>query len=145
MDVADVCAAIRECAIAQISNSAADIDQLLCDGKTIRGSIEPISGGGLAFIAQVTLYSGPWGWRSLRPATPQLRTMSVLCSRSCMGELDPEWVLIQADALHMQQPSLVYTIARPLGLNILLSITLNFNMPAFLTRLAIESSFCFTS
>jgi hypothetical protein len=33
----------------------------VCDGKTLRGSIEPTGGGGSAFIAQVTLYSAALG------------------------------------------------------------------------------------
>ena len=56
VDVAALCAAIRDCTIAQMPGGAADLDQLVCDGKTLRGSIEPTTGGGSAFIAQVTLY-----------------------------------------------------------------------------------------
>ena len=71
---------------------------------TLRGSIEPTAGGGSAFIAQVTLYSA---------------ALSVAISQACyatgenhkradleqlMGQLDLEGVLIQADALHTQQP-----------------------------------------
>lgn len=52
------CAAIPDCSIAQIFGGAADLDQLVCDNKMLRGSIKPTAGGGSAFIAQVTLYSG---------------------------------------------------------------------------------------
>jgi hypothetical protein len=38
--VVALCAAIRDCTIAQIPDGAADLDQLVCDGKTLRGSIE---------------------------------------------------------------------------------------------------------
>jgi len=61
VDVAALCAAIRDWTIAQISCGAADLDQLVCDGKTLRGSIKPTAGGGSAFIAQVTLYSAALG------------------------------------------------------------------------------------
>ena len=61
VDVAALCAAIRDWTIAQIPGGAADLDQLACDGKTLRGSIEPTPGGGSAFIAQVTLYSAALG------------------------------------------------------------------------------------
>ena len=61
VDVAAVCAAIRDWTIAQIPGGADDLDQLICDGKTLRGSIEPTSCGGSAFIAQVTLYSAALG------------------------------------------------------------------------------------
>jgi hypothetical protein len=61
VDVAPLCAAIRDWTIAQIPGGAADLDQLVCDGKTLRGSIEPTPGSGSAFIAQVTLYSAALG------------------------------------------------------------------------------------
>jgi hypothetical protein len=37
---------------------AADLDRLVCDGKTLRGSIVPTAGGGSAFIAQVCYATG---------------------------------------------------------------------------------------
>jgi hypothetical protein len=55
VDVAALCAAIRGWTIAQIPGSAVDLDQLVCDGTTLRGSIEPSAGGGSAFLTQVTL------------------------------------------------------------------------------------------
>jgi hypothetical protein len=61
VDVAALCAPIRDWTIAQIPDGAADLDQVVCDGKTLRGSIEPTAGGGSAFIAQVTLYSAALG------------------------------------------------------------------------------------
>ena len=57
VDVAAICAAIRDWTIAQILGGAAELDQLICDGKTLRGSIETTAGGGSGFMAQVTLYS----------------------------------------------------------------------------------------
>ena len=99
VDVSALCAEIRDWTIAQIPGGAADLDQLVCDGKTLRGSIEPTAGGGSAFIAQVTLYSAALGVaycfssrrlrlrRSLtataRLATPPAKTMSGRCSNSC--------------------------------------------------------------
>jgi hypothetical protein len=56
-----VCADIPDWTIAQIPCGTTDSDQLICDGKTLRGSIEPTSGGGSAFIDQVTLYSAALG------------------------------------------------------------------------------------
>lgn len=61
MDVASICAAIRDWTLAQIPGSATDLDQLVCDGKTLRGSIESTATGSSAFIAQVTLYSAALG------------------------------------------------------------------------------------
>ena len=89
VDVAAICGAIRDWTIAQIPGGASDLDQLICDGKTLRGSIEPTNGGGSAFIAQACY------------ATTENHERSVL--QKLLGELDLEGVLIQADALHTQQ------------------------------------------
>jgi hypothetical protein len=45
----------------QIQGGAADLDQLVCDGKTLRGLIVPTAVGGSAFIAQVALYFADLG------------------------------------------------------------------------------------
>ena len=50
VDVAAICSAIRDWTIAQIPGGISDLDQLVCDGKTLRGSIEPTSGGGSVFM-----------------------------------------------------------------------------------------------
>ena len=104
VDVAALCAAIRDWTIAQIPGGAADLDQLVCDGKTLRGSIEPTAGGGSAFIAQVTLYSAALGVAINQAchATGENHERAVL--RQLLGELNLEGVLIQADALHTQKP-----------------------------------------
>ena len=49
VDVTAVCGVIRDWTIAQIPGGAADLDQLVCDGKTLRGSIEPLLRWGLCF------------------------------------------------------------------------------------------------
>ena len=41
VDVTALCAAIRDWTIAQIPGGAEELDQLVCDGKTLRESIEP--------------------------------------------------------------------------------------------------------
>ncbi|QPN70345.1 transposase family protein [Synechococcus sp. CBW1108] len=104
VDVAALCTAIRDWTIAQILGGASDLDQLVCDDKTLRGSIEPTAGGGSAFIAQVTLYSAALGVAISQAccATGENHERAVL--RQLLGELDLEGVLIQADALHTQRP-----------------------------------------
>ena len=89
VEMAAICGAVRDWTIAQIPGGASDLDQLICDGKTLRGSIEPTNGGGSAFIAQACY------------ATTENHERSVL--QKLLGELDLEGVLIQADALHTQQ------------------------------------------
>jgi hypothetical protein len=105
VDVAALCAAIRDWTIAQIPGGASDLDQLVCDGKTLRGSIEPTPAGGSAFIAQVTLYSAALGVAISQAcyATGENHERAVL--RQLLGDLvELEGVLIQADALHTQKP-----------------------------------------
>ncbi len=72
----------------------------LCDGKTLRGSIESTAGGGSAFIAQVSLYFAALGAATSQAcyATGENHEPSVL--RQLLGALDLEGVLIQAGALH---------------------------------------------
>ena len=104
VDVAALSAGIRAWTMAQIPGGAADLDQLVCDGKTLRGSIVPTAGGGSAFIAQVTLYSAALGLAIAQAcyATGENHERAVL--KQLLGELDLGGVLIQADALHTQKP-----------------------------------------
>ena len=103
VDLPALCSAIRDWTIAQIPCGADDLDQLVCDGKTLRGSIEPTPGGGSAFIAQVTLYSAALGVAISQAcyATGANHERAVL--RQLLGELDLDGVLVQADALHTQK------------------------------------------
>jgi len=104
VDVAALCAAIRDWIIAQVPSAATDLDQLVCDGNTLRGSIEATAGGGSAFISQVTLYSAALGVAISQAcyATAENHERAVL--KQLLGELNLEGVLIQADALHTQKP-----------------------------------------
>jgi len=104
VDVAALCVAIRDWTIAQIPGGADDLKQLVCEGKCLRGSIEPTPGGGSAFIAHVKLYSAALGVAISQAcyATGENHERAVL--RQLLGELDLEGVLIQADALHTQRP-----------------------------------------
>ncbi len=104
VDVEALCAAIRDWTIAQIPGDAMDLDQLVCNGKTLRGSIESTPGGGSAFIAQVTLYSAALGVAISQAcyATGENHERAVF--RQLLGDLDLKGVLIQADALHTQKP-----------------------------------------
>jgi len=61
VDMAALCAAIRDWSIDKIPCGAVDLDQLVCYDKSLKGSIEPTAGGGSVFIAQVRLYSADQG------------------------------------------------------------------------------------
>ena len=58
MDVKSLCTAIRDWTIAQIPGGAEDLDQLVCDGKAMRGSVEPTASGGSTYGLQPT--ASPW-------------------------------------------------------------------------------------
>ena len=98
--MASVCAVIRDWTLAQIPRGATDLDQLACDGKTLRGSIEATGSGGSAFIAQVTLYSAALGLAIAQGcyATNQGNEHAEL--KKLLGEQDLEGVLNQSVALH---------------------------------------------
>jgi hypothetical protein len=85
-----------------------DFDQLVCDGKTLRGSIQPTAGGGSAFIAQVTLYSVALGVAISQAcyATGENYERAVL--KKLLGKLDLEGAVIQADAPHTYDFSRFY-------------------------------------
>ena len=103
LDVAGFETLLRDWMAAQ-PGVAKELDTLICDGKTLRGSIEPTAAGGSAFIAQVTLYSAALGVAISQAcyATGENHERAVL--RQLLGELDLEGVVIQADALHTQRP-----------------------------------------
>jgi predicted transposase YbfD/YdcC len=61
VDVGALCAAMRGWTIAQIPGGATDLDQLMYNGKTLRGSIEPTPGDGSTYITQVELCSAALG------------------------------------------------------------------------------------
>ncbi|WP_156818495.1 hypothetical protein [Cyanobium gracile] len=78
--------------------------RLVCDGKPLRGFIDATDGGGGAFIAQVILYSKALGaaMAQATDATRENHERAVL--RGLLSTVDQEGVLIQADALHTQNP-----------------------------------------
>jgi hypothetical protein len=80
------------------------LDQLICDGQALRGSIQPISSGGSTFIAQVTIYSAALSLTISQAsyATGENHERALL--KELLGELYLEGLLIQADALHTQKP-----------------------------------------
>ena len=59
VDVAALCTAIRDWTIAQIPGGAKELNQLICDGKTLRGSIEPTPGAGPAYGLRPTASTLP--------------------------------------------------------------------------------------
>ena len=86
------------------SGVAEGLDTLVCDGKTLRGSIAETDSGAASFIAQVSLYS-----QSLRVAIAQTTYATDAGSetqalRQLLEAIELEGVLVQADALHSNRP-----------------------------------------
>ena len=103
VDVASICGALRDWTLALIPGGAMDLDQLVCDGKTLRGSIEATAGGVSAFIAQVTLYSAALSLAIAQGCYATNKGNEHAELKKLLGELDLGGVLIQADALHAHQ------------------------------------------
>ena len=59
VDGAALCTAIRDWTIAQIPGGAKELNQLICDGKTLRGPIEPTPGGGSTYGLRPTASTLP--------------------------------------------------------------------------------------
>ena len=80
------------------------LETLVCDGKTLRGSIAETGSGAAAFIAQVSLYS-----QSLSVAIAQTTYATDAGSetqalRQLLDAIEHEGVLVQANALHANRP-----------------------------------------
>ncbi len=102
MDFDGAGAAIRNWTIAQLTTGTTEIDQWICDSKSLRGSIEPTTGGGYAFIAQVTLYSAALGVANTQGCYANRENDEHAVHQKLLGEMDLAGVLIKVDALHTQ-------------------------------------------
>ena len=89
--------------ISQIPGGAESLDQLVCDGKTLRGSAIETEDGNHRFVAQVTVYARALGV-ALAQATYDTHDSSEKAAlKELLSSLDLNGVLIQADALHTTQ------------------------------------------
>jgi hypothetical protein len=86
--------------LAQIPGGAEALDELVCDGKTLRGSAVEAADGSNRFVAQVTVYSRAPGVAMAQTAydTGESNERKVL--QELLSGMDLEGVLIQTDALH---------------------------------------------
>ena len=90
--------------VSQIPGGADGLDQLVCDGKTLRGSAVETEDGSHRFVAQVTVYA-----RALVVALAQTtydtgESSERAALKQLLSTLKLEGVLIQADALHTTRP-----------------------------------------
>jgi len=83
---------------------AEKLDTLVCDGKTLRGSITQTDSGAARFIAQVSLYSQSLGVAIAQTTYATDATSEIQALRQLLEAVDLEGVLVQADALHANRP-----------------------------------------
>lgn len=92
---------LREWMIAQITDQDKDFDQLICDGKTLRGSAAQPDGadGATRFVTQVTLYARELGV-AIQTSFDTGESHERAALKTLLSTLELDGVLIQADALH---------------------------------------------
>jgi hypothetical protein len=99
--------------ISQIPGGAEGLDQLVCDGKTLRGSAIETEEGTHRFVAQVTVYARALGVALAQKAYDTGESSERAALKELLSTLDLDGVLIQADALHTTQS--FFTGASPRG------------------------------
>jgi hypothetical protein len=83
---------------------AEPVDTLVCDGKTLRGSIDETSSGAARFIAQVSLYSNNLGVAIAQSTYATDAGGEIAALRQLLDRVELEGLLVQADALHANRP-----------------------------------------
>jgi hypothetical protein len=93
---------LRKWMIDQIADQNKDFDQLICDGKNLRGSAAQPDGadGATRFVTQVTLYARELGLAIAQTSFDTGESHERAALKALLGTLELEGVLIQADALH---------------------------------------------
>jgi hypothetical protein len=79
---------------------AESVDTLVCDGKTLRGSIADNASGATRFIAQVSLYSNSLGVAIAQSTYATDTGGEIAALRQLLDRVELEGLLVQADALH---------------------------------------------
>ena len=83
---------------------AEEVDTLVCDGKTVRGSNAENNSGAARFIAQVSLYSQRLGVAISKTTYATDASGELQALRQLLEAVELEGVLVQADALHANRP-----------------------------------------
>jgi hypothetical protein len=90
--------------ISQIPSGSEGFDQLVCDGKTLRGSAVEAEDGSHRFVAQVTVYARALGVALAQTTYDTGESSERAALKELLSTLELEGVLIQADALHTTRP-----------------------------------------
>ena len=89
--------------VSQIPGGAEDLDQLVCDGKTLRGSAIETEDGNHRFVAQVAVYARALGVALAQKTYDTHESSEKAALKELLSSLVLDGVLIQADALHTTQ------------------------------------------
>ena len=102
VEIEELFGLLREWMLAQISDQNKDFDQLICDGKTLRGSAAQVDGadGATRFVTQVTLYARELGVAIAQTSFDTGESHERKALKVLLSTLELDGVLIQADALH---------------------------------------------
>jgi len=105
---------LRQWMLAQIADQDKDVDQLICDGKTLRGSAAQLDGadGATRFVTQVTLYARELGVAIAQTSFDTGDSHEHAALKALLSALELDGVLIQADALHTQRPFFNFSRSR---------------------------------
>ena len=80
------------------------VETAICDGKTLRGSIDDTVSGAASFIAQVSLYSNTLGVAIAQNTYATDAGGEIAALRQLLDRVDLNGLLVQADALHSNRP-----------------------------------------
>jgi hypothetical protein len=83
---------------------AESVETLVCDGKTLRGSIDQTASGAARFIAQVSLYSNTLGVAIAQSTYATDAGSEIGALRELLDRVELTGMLVQADALHANRP-----------------------------------------
>ena len=102
VDLEQLFGLLREWMVAQITDHDKDFNQLICDGKTLRGSAAQLDGadGATRFVMQVTLYARELGVAIAQTSFDTGESHERAALKALLSTLELDGVLIQADALH---------------------------------------------
>lgn len=84
----------------QTPGGADGLDQLVCDGKTLRGSAVETEDGKHRFVAQVTVYARALGVALAQKSYDTHESSERAALKELLSMMKLDGVLIQADALH---------------------------------------------
>jgi len=80
------------------------VDTLVCDGKTLRGSIDESASGAARIIAQVSLYSNSLGVAIAQSTYATDAGGEIAELGQLLAPVEPEGLLVRAAALHVNRP-----------------------------------------